>query len=345
MSDNQRGFTLIEMLVVVLAVVLALAMILPVSARSGGAHIKTYSATYLRGIGQAIFVYEVANRASPRAGNTDLSGEVQGFRGWDVNGRAFVAPSDPEMVNNLTASLWLLVRDGSLVPVMFINPATDDREFEPAMGISDAYDFEAAEQMSYSFINMYHERDAAQWNAPTSNWVLAADKSDQNHAMLHTHSWPPSGDLSALPPDWQLAENSPNYGFEGQHALYGDGHVDWVDSPFAGPGNDNIYAQIDGGSNAPPTLGNRDGDRATNTGLLTSDVVLMPVAGNNGISLSGESGYSGPMTVGTTGRTTTETSFAIVPLLALVAAVVGLLIWFILTGRRSDDATPSNSDR
>ena len=47
--------------------------------------------------------------------------------------------------------------------------------------------------------------------------------------------------------------NSPNHGGEGQNVLYGDGHVEWQSSPFAGATReiggtkfrDNIYAADD----------------------------------------------------------------------------------------------------
>ena len=83
-------------------------------------------------------------------------------------------------------------------------------------------------------------------------------------------------------------ENSANHGYEGQNSLFGDSHVKFRTDPFVGITNDNDYAMVQGGVNAPPTLGNSDGDDARDSVVAQVDDVLMPVSGNMGVSLSGK---------------------------------------------------------
>lgn len=111
----------------------------------------------------------------------------------------------------------------------------------------DLSNFPGMEYVSYSIQNPYPLKDALQagfkWNVTLdATFALVADLNPGGKAVLAArHDW------SAK----QLRDaNSPNHLREGQNILYGDGHVEFQTTPFAGPlrgagpmtYNDNIYA-------------------------------------------------------------------------------------------------------
>jgi prepilin-type processing-associated H-X9-DG protein len=68
--------------------------------------------------------------------------------------------------------------------------------------------------------------------------------------------------------------NSPNHGREGQNVLYGDGHVEFFLSPFAGVNRDNIYTFGPSGAN----YADSPGDGIVGPSMLAQDSILLPPA-------------------------------------------------------------------
>ena len=286
--SHHSGITrteVVTLLSTIVAVVVLFVIFLPSTSRDGEPMGRTVCGTRLNGIYKAMNTYSVANRDQfPMVGKSDPAASAIGFAEGDRN-----TGHGATLDNNVTAALWMLVRDGSTSPQQFISPTDKGAVADPITGegatleqLVLTHDFSSSANLSYSVMNLRHPAYAEQWG-PYINpeWVLMADDNDNNSADRHIRTkGADSGDV-------QRAENSASHTWssgvrEGQHVMLGDGHVSFEDDPFVGPGGDNIYAMIKGGKNAPPTLGNSDGDAATDPEVVKRDVVLLPITGNGG---------------------------------------------------------------
>jgi len=155
-------------------------------------------------------------------------------------------------------------------------------------------------------------------NAP-SDVALVADRNDGDHPDVHTPDSP--------------NDNSPNHGGEGQNVVFGDGHVEFVENPKVGSGGDDVYAMLFDGTPGPPALGLADGDMA-DPDIARRDNVLIPLAGNNGVSLSGLPGEVVPPRPEKMGWFS-SVALALIPLGGLVALVVVILLVLRLIRRNS----------
>lgn len=284
---SRAGFTLIEAVVagsiagLLVILVLILMPSLPDCREDAG---RTMCGTRLRGLYVAIGTYSVSNRdAFPMLGKSDPAASAFGFGEGDRStGRG------AKLDNNVTANLWVIVKDGSVSPKNFICPedATAEEDFLTLDGkesgipvdLRNTNDFSFARSLSYSVMNMHHAAFAKHWNPNASaDQVLMADDND-NNAAVDRHTFSKGAPIA----DVTRAENSSHHKGEGQNLQFGDGHVSFDDDPFVGPGGDNVFAMTVGGKNVPPTFGNSDGDAATDPALADRDAVLLPITGNGG---------------------------------------------------------------
>lgn len=291
---TRRGYTLVEALVCTAILLLTVALTLPSLGICDRGGRLTGCAMNLTVIYKSMYQWsdDHDNRfpVAGRDGSADLAagvipgaaaGYVVGFREGDrATGRGAILES------NLTASLWLVVRSGAVEPKAFVCPSTTDvadpltrADGKPAE-LKNTHDFAARRNLSYSTINMYHRALAKQWstNAP-SDFVLMSDNNANDFAGQpgrHTLS------KGAAAADVVRAETSPNHRGDGENFLYGDGHVAFSSDPFVGRDGDNAFAMRIAGRNAPPTLGNGDGDAAGDADLAAVDSWMIPLSGNGG---------------------------------------------------------------
>src|ERR1041385_5074655 len=164
---DRRGVTFTEALVLgaicVVAILLDWFLLrgLPIREREGSG--RTMCGTRLRGIAMAMNSYSLANRdLFPIAGGSDPHAVAIGFgEGIRSNGNG----SKPD--NNVTASLWLMIRDQSVSPEVFIcpysmphgsasDPVTLDGTSRGApANLMNTHDFMFARNLSYSVMNMH----------------------------------------------------------------------------------------------------------------------------------------------------------------------------------------------
>jgi type II secretory pathway pseudopilin PulG len=304
---RHRGFTLVELLVLIVVGVVAFGLfsaLLPTPAREIASQAVCGANIY--GMYKAMYAYSQRhNDGLPIAGARSDADPAVGFRGNDLIGSRTVPAADPRMVNNVTASLWILVRDGSVSPKGFICPSTPSEKESltnaggQSVDLDQTWDFTSSDHLSYSPLNMYHVMDGPKWCAEVPvEWVMMADDNNADHAPL-------VGSAGRKPGAEPRDHNSRNHGGEGQNLLFGDGHVAWTIDPnrglrpathdeFGSPASrDNVYTQIVNGQAAPPTLGNTDGDRVQCDTIAATDVMLVPLTGNNGVSLSGQPAVEG----------------------------------------------------
>ncbi len=275
------GHCLADLIALIAVVLFAIAVLLPTLDKPGAKHAA--SGANLRNIylGSAMYGYQNDDQY-PVAGVTDWGKPMVGFHG-ELNGSTDVTPQHPAMVNNVTASLWMLAQDGSVNTRSFINPSTGNVRQVVEGSLNATWDFAGHQHLSYSMSSMYHAASRRWWHAePLGSIVLLGDDNNNDHAERHTLAVSDGATTKQV----RERENSSNYGGVGQQLAYADGSVRFTRDPFRGPSDDNVYAMIVDGRNAPPTLGLNDGDAATDQTLL--DNVLVPLTGNGGASLSGQ---------------------------------------------------------
>ena len=234
---------------------------------------------------KAFYTYSITNKDSfPLAGNATPGGLAIGFAEGDRS-----LGTGATLADNVTANLWMTVRDGSTGTKQFICPESSDQPDEltddgtrsgSPVSLLDTYDFSSRSTLSYSMINAHHSAVGDRWNAAVkADWVIMADNSNNDYSTASTRHTLTDG---ASETDIRLMENTTNHSGEGQNILFGDGHVEFAMDPFQGPGQDNVFAMTVGGKNAPPTMGHDDGDAATDPMVAERDVVLLPLSGNGG---------------------------------------------------------------
>ena len=178
---------------------------------------------------------------------------------------------------DVTAAFWLLIREADLTPAVFICPSASD-DVDPLVeggnpvAVTLRSNFSGQTNLSYGIQNPntanFPTGVAAKWNNGIGPEVAtAADRGPQNGG--------PSNLTTASTQALKRGGNSPNHNQDGQNILYGDSHVSFENTPFAGAQQTHIYlADSASGTPLAPAA-----NRATTTGVLPQwdqDSVIMP---------------------------------------------------------------------
>jgi hypothetical protein len=199
---------------------------------------------------------------------------------------SFGKPGEPSPVgsDNVMASFFLLQKTQDLSPAVFNCPTAGtkpDPFNDPAKPDPTRYsgwDAPANKYLSYSMQVPFPTSAAI-----VSGWKWNAAISPDDALMADINPGSPEV-LTVTPESTRLqlqAANSPNHLGEGQNVLYGDFHVEWQTTPFAGMAihigsgrdvQDNIYASLQSATDFKSSqIIGKPTDRA--------DSVLLPVAG------------------------------------------------------------------
>lgn len=147
--------------------------------------------------------------------------------------------------NDVTASLWLLVRHNLISPARFVCPSTSNSA-DASPHPEQRSNFSDGSHLSYSYASPFSSAVGYKMNDSThvADFAMVADKNPGTRGK-NNNVVGPSFSASAL----DLAKaNSNNHRKVGQNVLYADGHVQFQTTPYCGVGQDikrdNIFTAL-----------------------------------------------------------------------------------------------------
>ena len=268
---KRKGFTLVELLVVITIIGMLVGILLPAVYQALELANRASCSSNLRSIGQAASAWATSHRQRwPDVFRTESQNwdEVGNTRTdhfeWDAEATEGQEADDNAgtPVESNTANLWRLISSQGLSVDVFLCPSAGHLRDNTVVRFNDVRDFRNDLYVSYSYQNVLGAYTLTSTGAvQATEFAVAADLNPQRRdcnsedsgvtkkRLAEKQKFEESEDTEPWNEElsdgisesnaWQM--NSPNHKFKGQNVLYLDGHVAWRDHPYCGFRWDNIW--------------------------------------------------------------------------------------------------------
>jgi len=260
-----KGFTLVELLVVIGIIALLISILLPSLNRAREQANRVKCASNLSQIGKAIIMYQTENKGSyPRTYYSPNAGIIASNQGAAQDQSFGTTPNTPGPVgtNNVVASFFLLAKTQDMAAEVFVCPSSqgerDTYGNNPNGALARSGWTEIPTNLTYSYLVPFPSNaavaDGFQLKNLGAEYAVAGDMNPGNRGGSGAQADNVTNVSYNSPRSVMANANTNNHNGDGQNILYGDGHAEWQSTPFAGMQRqgyrDNVYTHGAGTANS-----------------------------------------------------------------------------------------------